>query len=37
MTKNEAHGQVEQIHPGTPDVGKHMAEREQKAEIFRAQ
>ena len=36
MPKNEAHGQVGQIHPGTPGAGKHMAEREQKAEIFRA-
>ena len=37
MPKNEAHGQVLQLQPGTPGVGKHMAEREQKAEIFWAQ
>ena len=31
---NEVHGQVGQLHPRKPGVGKHMAEREQKAEIF---
>ena len=37
MPTNELHGQVGQLQPGTPGVGKHMAEREQKAEIFRTQ
>ena len=37
MPKNEVHGQVGQLQPGTPGVGQHMAESEQKAEIFRAQ
>ena len=37
MPKNEAHDQVGQLKPGTTGVGQHMAEREQKAEIFRAQ
>ena len=36
MPKNEVHGQVGKLHLGTPGVGKHMAEREKKAEIFRA-
>ena len=34
MPKNELHGQVGQLQPGKPGVGKHMVEREQKAEIF---
>ena len=37
MKKNESHGQVGQLQPGTPDVGHYTAEHEQKAEIFRAQ
>ena len=37
MQKNEVHGQLGQIQPGTPGVGQHMSEHEQKAEIFRAQ
>ena len=37
MPKNELHGQVGQIQPGTPGVGQHMAERERKMEIFWAQ
>ena len=36
IPKNEAHGQVGQLQPGAPGIGKQMAEREQKAEIFRA-
>ena len=35
MPKNEVHGQVGQLQPGTPGVGQHMAECEQKSEIFR--
>ena len=34
MPKNEVHGQVGQLQPWTPGVGQHMAEHEQKAEIF---
>ena len=34
ILKNEVHGQVGQIQSGTPGVGKHMTEREQKSEIF---
>ena len=30
MPKNEAHGQVRQIQPGTPGVGQYTAEREQQ-------
>ena len=37
MPKNEAHGQVGKLQPGKPGVGKNVAEREKKAEIFRAQ
>ena len=37
MPKNEAHGQVGKLQPGTPGIGKHMADHRQKAEIFRAQ
>ena len=37
MPKNEAHGQVGPLQPGTPGVGQYTEEREQKAEIFRAQ
>ena len=37
MPNDEVHGQVGQLQPGTPGVGKHMAEREQKSEIFWAQ
>ena len=37
MPKNEAHGQVGKMQPGTPGIGQHMAECEQEAEIFRAQ
>ena len=37
MPKNVVNDQVGQLQPGTPGVGQHMAEREQKAEIFRAQ
>ena len=37
MPKNEIHGQVGHLQPGTTGVGKHMAEHEQKAEIFQAQ
>ena len=34
MPKNEAHGQVGQIQPGTPGVGQHMVEREKKQKPF---
>ena len=37
MPKNEVHDQGGSLQPGTPGVGKHMSEREQKAEIFLAQ
>ena len=37
MPNNEVHGRVGKLHPGTPVVGQHMAEREQKEEIFWAQ
>ena len=37
IPKNGAHGQVDQLHPGTPGVGQYTAEREQKVEIFLAQ
>ena len=37
MTKNEVNVQVGKLQPGAPGVGQHMAEREQKAEIFQAQ
>ena len=33
MPNNEAHVQVRQLQPWTSGLGKHMAEREQKAEI----
>ena len=36
-SKNEVHGQVGEIQPGTPVIGQHMAERKQKAKLFRAQ
>ena len=36
IPKNEVHDRVGQLQPGALNVGKHMAEREQKAEIFRA-
>ena len=31
MPKNEVHGPVSQLQPGTPGVGQYMAEGEQKA------
>ena len=34
IPKNEANGQVGQLQPGTPGIGQHMVEREQKPEIF---
>ena len=37
MPKNEVHGKVGQLQPWVPCEGKHMAEREQKLEIFRSQ
>ena len=37
MPKNEAHGQVGQLHPGTPGIGQYTADCEQKTEIFWAQ
>ena len=37
MPNNEVRGQVGKVHPGTPGVGQHMAEREQKSEIFWSQ
>ena len=37
MPKNEVHGHLGQLHPGTLGVEKHMAEREQKSEIFQSQ
>ena len=37
MSKNEVHGQAGRLHPGTPGLGQHTAEREQKVEIFREQ
>ena len=37
MPKNEAYGQVGELQSGTPGLGQHMAECEQKAEIFREQ
>ena len=36
MPKNEAHGQVGQLQPGTPGVGQYTEEREKKAELFQA-
>ena len=37
MPKNQVHGQVGKLHPGTTGIGQHMEECEQKSEIFRAQ
>ena len=37
MPNNELHGQVGQLQPEVPDLGQHMTEREEKAEIFWAQ
>ena len=37
MTNNEVHGQLGLIQPGVPGVGQHMADREQKEEMFLAQ
>ena len=37
MPNNEVHGRLEKIQTGAPGVGKHMVEREQKVEVFRAQ
>ena len=34
MPKNEIHVRVGQIQPGAPGVGQHIAEREQKVEMF---
>ena len=37
MPKNEVHGQVGKLQTGALGVGQHVYEREEKAEIFRAQ
>ena len=36
MPKNEVHGQVGQLYPGTLGVGQHMEAHEEKLEIFRS-
>ena len=37
MPRNEVHGQLGKLQTGELGVGQHMAHREKKAEIFRAQ